>query len=49
MPSIRAAAVQLNHAPGDKETNLDKIEGFVRKAAEGGVELVAFPEMCISG
>ncbi len=49
MPSVRAAAVQLNHAPGDKEANLGKIEGFVRKAAAEGVELVVFPEMCISG
>ena len=49
MPSIRAAAVQLNHVPGDKEENLRKIEGFVRRAAEEGIELVAFPEMCISG
>jgi len=49
MPSIRAAAVQLNHAPGDKQANLDKIEGFVRKAADERVELLAFPEMCISG
>jgi predicted amidohydrolase len=49
MSSIRAAAVQLNHLPGDKETNLGKIQEFVRKAADEGVELLAFPEMCISG
>ena len=49
MSSIRAAAVQLNHLPGDKEANLGKIEEFVRKAADEGVELLAFPEMCISG
>lgn len=49
MPTIRAAAAQLNHAPGDKEVNLGKIEGFVRKAAGEGVELLVFPEMCISG
>jgi len=49
MSSVRAAAVQLNHLPGDKEANLGKIEEFVRKAADEGVELLAFPEMCISG
>jgi predicted amidohydrolase len=49
MPVIRTAAVQLNHTPGDKEANLRKIESFVRKAAEEDVELLAFPEMCISG
>lgn len=49
MTSLRAAAVQLNHVPGDKEANLEKVEGFVREAADQGVELVAFPEMCLSG
>lgn len=46
---MRAAAVQLNHLPGDKEANLEKIEAFVTGAAAEGVELLVFPEMCISG
>ncbi|HXG66923.1 MAG TPA: nitrilase-related carbon-nitrogen hydrolase, partial [Blastocatellia bacterium] len=29
--------------------NLDKIQGFITKAAAQGVELLAFPEMCITG
>ena len=49
MPSIRAAAVQINHVPGDREANLDKIAAFVEQAADEKVELLAFPEMCISG
>ncbi|HEX8335625.1 MAG TPA: nitrilase family protein [Pyrinomonadaceae bacterium] len=46
---IRAASVQFNHAPGDKAANLEKIRGFVERAAERGVELIAFPEMCVTG
>jgi predicted amidohydrolase len=46
---IRAASVQFNHAPGDKAANLEKIRGFVERAAERGVELLAFPEMCVTG
>src|SRR5829696_4061850 len=46
---IRAASVQLHHAPGDKRANLEKIRGFVRAAAVRGVELIAFPEMCVTG
>ncbi|MBV9928710.1 MAG: nitrilase family protein [Acidobacteria bacterium] len=46
---IRAASVQFHHAPGDKRANLEKVRGFVRKAAEQNVELLAFPEMCVTG
>ena len=46
---IRAASVQFNHAPGDKAANLEKIRGFVERAARAGVELIAFPEMCVTG
>jgi len=46
---IRAASVQFQHAPGDKQSNLEKIRGFVRSAAARGVELIAFPEMCVTG
>ena len=46
---IRAASVQLHHAPGDKPANLEKIRGFVERAAGEGIELIAFPEMCVTG
>ncbi|MCK4628289.1 MAG: hypothetical protein KAT56_04760 [Sedimentisphaerales bacterium] len=49
MNNIRAASVQFEHINGDKQANLEKIEGFVRQAADKGVELIAFPECCISG
>ncbi|MEX0937971.1 MAG: nitrilase family protein [Pirellulales bacterium] len=49
MRDIRVAAVQFQHAPGEKSTNLRTMLDFVRQAAEQSVELIAFPECCISG
>lgn len=49
MKNIRVAAVQMQHAPGDKSANLETITGFVREAAEQEVALITFPEMCITG
>ncbi len=49
MRNIRVASVQFEHIAGDKQANLTKIESFVKKAAEQGVELITFPECCITG
>lgn len=49
MQRIRVASVQFEHAAGDKAANLAKIEGFVRRAATQGVQLIVFPECCITG
>src|SRR3954464_13370852 len=49
MRNIRVAAVQFQHAPGDKAANLGVIERFVTDAARQKVEIIAFPECCISG
>ena len=49
MQSIRAATVQYQHKPGEKEANLQIIRMFAERAAESGVKLVAFPEMCVTG
>ena len=49
MEDIRAGSVQLSHIPGNKEANLSKIRSFVRKAAARQVQLLVFPEMCITG
>ena len=46
---IRAASVQFQHRAGDKTFNLEKIRAFVGRAAREGVELMAFPEMCVTG
>ena len=49
MRNVRVASVQFEHAAGDKEANLGKIGRFVREAAGQGVEILAFPECCITG
>lgn len=49
MKNLRVASVQLHHLPNDKTANLEKIQDFVTKAAARQVELIAFPEMCITG
>jgi predicted amidohydrolase len=49
MKNIRVASVQFEHAPSDKQANLAKIKSYVARAAEQGVELIVFPECCITG
>lgn len=49
MKDVRVAAVQLEHKAGDKQANLDKVRGFVEHAAAQNVELIVFPECCITG
>ena len=49
MRDIRVAAVQFEHAAGDKQANLAKITDFTARAARQGAEIVAFPECCITG
>ena len=49
MRDIRVATVQFQHAPGDKAYNLDRVRSFVAEAARSAVEIIAFPEMCLTG
>lgn len=49
MRDIRVAAVQFQHAPGDKNYNMSRVRHYVGEAARGAVEIVAFPEMCLTG
>src|SRR5262245_7256664 len=49
MRNIRVATVQFQHAAGDKAYNSGRIRHFVTAAAGAGVELIAFPEMCLTG
>jgi predicted amidohydrolase len=46
---IRSAAVQFNHQPGDLAYNWARVEDFCRQAAGQGVQIIAFPEMCLTG
>jgi len=49
MKNIRVAAVQYEHTSGDKQANFKKIRMFVEQAAKLDVELIVFPECCITG
>jgi len=49
MKKINAASVQFQHAPGDKKYNFDRIHSFVESAFKQNVDLLVFPEMCITG
>ena len=49
MKKIKAAAVQFNHAPGDKIHNMARIRAFAEQAFVQKVDLITFPEMCITG
>ncbi len=47
--ALRVASVQFESSPGDKPANFHKIETFVEQAAGQGVQLIVFPECCITG
>ena len=49
MRNLRVATVQFEHAPGDKQANMQKIRRFVAEAAAQKVEIIAFPECCLTG
>ncbi|MCA8996888.1 MAG: nitrilase family protein [Planctomycetaceae bacterium] len=49
MNPLRAAAVQFQHRPGDQAANLRTVQRYARVAAEQGVDLCVFPEMCLTG
>ncbi len=49
MSPIRVASVQFNHKPGDKAANLATIREFVGAAKSQDVDLIVFPEMCVTG
>ncbi|MDF2686451.1 MAG: Nitrilase/cyanide hydratase and apolipoprotein N-acyltransferase [Clostridia bacterium] len=49
MNNIRVASVQFEHENGCKEKNLGKIEKFIIEASEKKVQIIVFPEGCITG
>lgn len=49
MKDVRIASVQFNHHAGDKSYNLSVIERYVENASKQGVEIIIFPEMCMTG
>ena len=49
MRDIRVATVQFEHAPGDKAYNLGRVRHFAMEAERAGAEILACPEMCLTG
>jgi predicted amidohydrolase len=49
MKNICAASVQFEHVANDKRANMIKIERFVEQAARQNVQIIVFPECCITG
>jgi predicted amidohydrolase len=49
MKDIRVASVQFEHIPNDKQANMATVERFALDAAQQGVEMLVFPECCITG
>src|SRR2546425_1081904 len=49
MRDIGVATVQFHPAASDKPYNHGRIRHFVTEAAHSAVELIAFPEMCLTG
>ena len=47
--SLRVATVQMESVAGDKDANFATIETFVAQAAHQDVQLIVFPECCITG
>jgi predicted amidohydrolase len=49
MTTLRCGTVQFCHRADDKAYNLAVVTRFAQEAAERGVRMLAFPEMCITG
>jgi NAD+ synthase (glutamine-hydrolysing) len=46
---MKIALAQINPTVGDIVGNLEKIKGFMARAARRGADLVVFPELCLTG
>ena len=49
MKNLRIAAAQINTTVGDINGNVDLISKYIEKSQEYGVNIVAFPELSITG
>lgn len=46
---IKVSVVNFYSYWGEKHKNLSRIKGYIRAAAAGGCDIIAFPEMCLTG
>ncbi len=49
MKNLKVSSVQFNHKTGEKEINFAVMEKYVIEASNNDVDIIAFPEMCITG
>lgn len=49
MPTLRLALCQVNPTVGDTAGNAELIRAWTRRAADAGAQLVAFPELVLTG
>lgn len=49
MRTLRLALAQINHVVGDLEGNYKKVVYYIEEAKKLGADLIAFPEMVITG
>ncbi|RMG05984.1 MAG: NAD+ synthase [Nitrospirae bacterium] len=49
MKKIRICLAQINTTVGDIEGNTDKVISCVKRAEDEGADIVAFPELCVTG
>src|SRR4030042_2757868 len=49
MKILRIALAQINSTVGDLEGNASKIINYIKKAKKAGAQVVAFPELAITG
>jgi N-carbamoylputrescine amidase len=49
MKKVNVASVQFEHVNGDKDANLQTIKKFVVQASRKDVDIIVFPECCVTG
>src|SRR3989304_5125740 len=49
MPALRVGLAQINTTVGDLEGNVAKVLEYAQSARELGCDLVAFPELAVTG
>ncbi len=47
--SVRIAVVQFQIAHLDRQTNLERMEGFIKNAVSQSAQVIVFPEDCMTG
>ncbi|MBI2666257.1 NAD(+) synthase [Candidatus Woesearchaeota archaeon] len=49
LPNMKIALAQMEVIPGQARKNIAKMLSMIKEAKQAGVNLIAFPELCVSG